>query len=55
MEDVRCIDCKNCFYPQEKKCRPQPTDCEKEYLLTEDDLFTAAGCLFFIPKEECED
>ena len=49
MAKVRCSDCMYC-YVEEMKCRPESKDCEKEYILTEEDLKTYSNCDFYKSK-----
>ena len=49
MNNVKCIDCACCSV-EEMKCYPNSEDCEKEYNLTEDDLYINAECDFFVSK-----
>ena len=42
---IRCIDCVHCN-AKEMKCFPKSEDCEKEYDLTEQDLYTKDRCDF---------
>jgi len=42
---MKCIECA-CCNKEEMKCRPKSQDCEKEYDLTEEDLYTEQRCDF---------
>lgn len=42
---MKCIECA-CCNKEEMKCYPKSQDCEKEYDLTEEDLYTDAKCDF---------
>ena len=42
---MKCIECTHCNV-EEMRCFPNHKDCEKEYDLTEQDLYTKARCDF---------
>ena len=42
---IKCIECTHCNV-EEMRCFPKSEDCEKEYDLTEQDLYTKARCDF---------
>ena len=42
---MKCIECTHCDV-KEMRCFPKSEDCEKEYDLTEQDLYTKAKCDF---------
>lgn len=42
---MKCIECTHCDV-KKMICLPKSEDCEKEYDLTEQDLYTKARCDF---------
>ena len=46
----RCIDCK-CCDPDRFLCHPEDPDCEEEYELDMNDLYSIKRCDFFKRKE----
>ena len=47
---VRCIDCACCDV-EKMMCHPNSMDCQKEYELDNNDLYTIARCDFFVRKK----
>ena len=50
----RCIDCK-CCDPNRFLCHPEDPDCEEEYELDMNDLYSVKICDFFKRKENTND
>lgn len=48
---MKCINCIYCNV-SERKCRPKSQDCNYEYILEENDLFTEKRCDFARKKGE---
>lgn len=48
---MKCIECIHCN-AEEMKCFPESEDCEKEYNLTEQDLYTEARCDFAFKRKK---